>query len=478
MIQKLKELRNRHLKIHEIEFYDYQIEFSDKILESLVSNYEAIKSKDEKEIKKLKSIEIPVEFSRQSGKTTALVYTVEFLMNYFSLITKRNFSIGIFAPQREQAKTDFDRLKFALEISGRAFGFKPIEANAQTLRIPCGDNISECYIFSVTKTSQPESKTLDLLIFEEAQGMDDQEMIADIFPMGKTTNAPRIFIGTAGTQLCYFYKLLQKPIALIYDCDEIISQRRKLYDKTGEVRHLVYEQSVNQDRVLLGADSDEFQRPYKLVWNIGSGQFVTWEGFDKLIGNYSRVNNYTSGECFAGIDTAKNPDSTVVTMLRINHETRKKQLINWLELRGDNYQDQFDIIMDFLSRYNVKAVALDATGQGDFMPDMFERHSRWSSEINGLYRVKFSLSSKDVIYKNLKVVIRELLTEIPRIETKEADKFKSQLLDLQQEYRGEFLSCHHPDLNNAHDDYCDSWALAEHAYAQYTIKPQIDINFL
>ena len=44
------------------------------------------------------------------------------------------------------------------------------------------------------------------------------------------------------------------------------------------------------------------------------------------------------------MDTAKNPDSTNVTILRYNEEIGKKEVINWLELRGENYKDQFDII--------------------------------------------------------------------------------------------------------------------------------------
>lgn len=475
MRQKLKELRDRHLRLHKIDFYPYQTEFSDSIVDALVDNYEAIKSADPTEIEKLKSCEIPVEFSRQSGKTTALVHTVEFLMNYWPFITKRRFSVGIFAPQREQAKTDFDRIKHALTVTSRYTGDKPLEANSQTLRLSNG---AECYIFPVTPTSHPESKTLDLMIFEEAQSIPDREMIADIFPMGKTTNAPRIFIGTAGTQICYFYKLINRGVALVYDCDEIIRQRRKLYEATGDVSHLVYEQSVNDDRIRLGEDSDDFQRPYKLKWIIGSGQVMTWERLDKMIGFYSRAYKDKTNECFVGIDTAKNPDSTVVTVIRWNAELNKKQLINWLELRGDNYQDQFDIINAFLDNYNVRAVAIDSTGQGDFMPDMFERHTRFSSELNGLYRIKFSLVSKDKMYKNILVVIEELLTELPKIETKESERFRDQMLDLQKEYRGELLTCHHPDAPDAHDDYPDSWALAEYAYQQYSQTPQVDITFL
>ena len=179
-----------------------------------------------------------------------------------------------------------------------------------------------------------------------------------------------------------------------------------------------------------------------------------------------RTHHEKKHECYAGIDNAKHPDSTIVTIIRWNSEIGKKELINWLELRGENYKDQFDIINDFLSRYNVRALAIDSTGQGDFMPDMFERETNFMDENNGLYRVKFSATSKDIMYKNLKVSIQQLLTTLPKNSTKESEKFRQQMLDLQQEYRGQLLSVHHPDGPNAHDDYADSWALAEYAYAK------------
>jgi len=154
-------------------------------------------------------------------------------------------------------------------------------------------------------------------------------------------------------------------------------------------------------------------------------------------------------------------------VLRFNKDIGRKELVNWLELRGDNYKDQFDIIKEFLSNYKVVAVAIDSTGQGDFLPDMFDRETELHDENTGLFRVKFSMNSKDVMYKNLKASIKELLTTLPLLDTNEGRRFKEQMLNLQQEYKGQFLSCHHPDDPNAHDDYPDSWALAEYAYAKF-----------
>lgn len=423
--------------------------------------------------------EIAVEISRQAGKTTTVVDVVAFLMEFYPPI-----SIGIFAPQREQAKTDFDRLKANLNLVTKATGwFNPDEKNANTLRI---DNGSECYIFPITPTSHPESKTLDLIIIEEAQSIDDHGFLNDIRPMAAATNGAIVMVGSAAYKVCYFYRLLQKPGAMIIDYQQVIKEKQLAYQLTRDESHLGYEKFVLAERERLGEDADEFKAPYRLEWILGGGQFATAEQLSALNGDYARVYQEKTSKCYAGIDSAKFPDSTVVTIVRVleskNEDgqviSKQKQLINWLELRGDNYKDQFDIIKDFLSHYNVKGVAIDSTGQGDFMPDMFERETNWRDENSGLYRVKFSAVSKDTIYKNLSVVIQNLLTQLPRLETKEGQRFNQQMLDLQKEYKGELLSAHHPDAADAHDDYPDSWALAEHAYVQSSQVAQPEIRFI
>lgn len=470
MVDKLMILLRDHLRIqHDLVFYPYQEKVARAILEALIQNLRLTATATEEDIKKLKLVEIPIEFSRQSGKTTAVVHTVEFIMTWLPVQFERQIHIGIFAPQIEQAKTDFDRLKVILRrvkemivVNDRQAQEIKEQENAKTLVLPDG---SSCYIAPVTKNSRPESKTLDLMIFEESQDLDDRIVKESIWPIGASTNAPRVYIGTAGTDIRYFYRLGQTGKSLKLYFDEIVEQRRQVYNQTKDAQHLIYEQTVRQEIELHGLESDEIQRPYFGKWLIGTGQYVTQDDLEALEADRNPTHQEKHSECFVGIDTAKNPDSTVVTVIR--RKDNHRELINWLELRGDNYQDQFEIINDFLNNYHILAIAIDSTGQGDFMPDMFERNSVWQDENSGLYRVKFSALSKDMLYKNLKVTIKESLTTLPRLDTKKAERFKLQMLDLQQEYKGQLLSVHHPDAPNAHDDYCDSWALAEWAYAKY-----------
>lgn len=472
MLEKLKILRTQHLKaFHNVTLYPYQERISDAILQALIQNLRLTSNATEEDIKKLKLVEIPIEISRQAGKTTVVVLTVEFIMLYFTKLFNRRINIGIFAPQIEQAKTDFDRLKEALNRSKEMVIVQSEQdkefqeqSNSKTLVLPNG---SSCYIFPITKTSRPESKTLDLIILEEAQDDEDKIVKEQIWPMGASTNAPRIYIGTAGTRICYFRKIGMGANAIKLYFDEIVAQRRMVYERTAEAKHLIYEQTIKQDIAKHGLESDEIQRPYFGKWLIGSGQFTTQEELQAIEIDRRVTQQFKKADCFAGIDTAKHPDSTVVTVLRYNSEIGKKEVLNWMELQGENYQNQFDAIRFFLNNYNVVALAIDSTGQGDFMPDMFQAHTEWQDENSGLYRVKFSSVSKDMLYKNLKVSIKQSLTTLPNLSTKQGEKFKQQMLDLQQEYKGQLLSVHHPDDPNAHDDYPDSWALAEWAYAKW-----------
>lgn len=483
MIEKMMSLFKHHLKaIHNLEFYDYQLEIVRRIFSALIQNLRLTKGATEEDIKRLKLEELAVEISRQAGKTTAIVHAIEFVLIYFTQEFGKAVQIGIFAPQKEQAKTDFDRLKNALrkstELTVMSAPADEIdkareESNARTLVLPNG---SSCYIFPVTITSKPESKTLDLIIFEESQDLKDSIVKESIWPMGATTNAPRLYIGTAGTQICYFYRLGQAGQAIKMYFDKIATERRKLFESSGNAMHLLYERTISEEIEKHGIESDEIARPYFGKWLLGTGQFTTAEDLDQLYTERSKTYLEKSSECFAGIDTAKHPDSTIVTVLRYNRTLGKKEILNWLELRGDNYKDQFDIIVDFLGNYNIIGLAIDSTAQGDFMPDMFEKETQWQSEMSGLYRVKFSATSKDVIYKNLKVTIKELLTTLPKLDKKEGERFRQQLLDLQQEYKGQLLSVHHPDDPNAHDDYPDSWALAEYAYARHNeSRPDLQV---
>lgn len=497
-IEDIFELRDvfveEYLGIH---FYEYQTEVSDIIIRAVVFRT---------------GEEIPIEISRQAGKTEAIVCTVAFLMTFAKQITRifwgyeAGIRIIIFSPQREQAKTDFDRLKSYLGKL-KFKGYKDLvdnkESNQTTLQITNG---SFCYIFPLTPTSNPESKSADLIIYEEAHKIIDAEKKNKASPMGASTNAPEISIGVGWYHKNDFKRLLDaKPKHPRFTAEKVIEARRKLFDIDGNERHLLYERHFKKKLTELGIDDPSLRTQYLLEWIMEAGQFMRAEDWVDITKPYlylgkdgSRlywkpelIDEDHKSDCFVGIDTAKSPDSTVVTIVRWNEVTEWKEIIAILELKGTNYSDQFTIISGYdtvagkrtgqgmFDYFNVVGVGIDSTGQGSFMPDMFKTHTRFRDERSGLFEVKFSLVSKDAIYTNLMQVVANRLTAIPADDTLELRKLRKQLLDLETEYKGQFLTCHHPEgTENGeiyHDDYPDSWALAEWAFAlrQRVAKPKI-----
>jgi len=482
-----------------ITFYDYQTDLSNVIIKALLGRT---------------GEEIPIEISRQAGKTEGVVCTVAFLMTFSKSLSMRfwnyeaAFRFIIFSPQKEQAKTDFDRLKMYLNKMQRGGWGKivdPRESNQTTLQIANG---SYCYIFPLTPTSNPESKSADLIIYEEAHKISDTEKRNKASPMGASTNAPEVSIGVSWYIKNDFKRLIDdKPKHPRYTAEMVIAARRKLYEQDGDPRHLLYELFYNRKILQLGDDDASIKTQYKLLWMLEAGQFMSaedWEditkpylyltkGAERLYWKPELLDEDRKSDCYAGIDTAKYPDSTVVTIVRWNEITQWKELVATLELRGTNYSEQFTIISGYdtvagkktgkgmFDYFHVVGIGIDSTGQGSFMPDFFKTHTKYKDEKSGLFEVKFSLPGKDMIYTNLMQVAANRLTAIPADDTLELRKLRKQLLDLQTEYKGQFLVCHHPEGSEQgdvyHDDYPDSWALAEHAFAvrQRIAKPKVTI---
>lgn len=454
-------------RIHKVRLYPYQLEIATKVLRAVLAET---------------GEDIFAQISRQSGKTEVVVLLVEFLMIFFPKLFNRPFRVGIFAPQNEQTKTDFDRLKTNLEESWRE-GFQvvvdPKESNAVTLQLP---NKSFCYTFPLTETSHPESKTLDFVIYEEANKIKDKEKKDKADPMRSATNGASLSCGVGGYHSNYFKRGIDIGENVIKaDYKLVMDQKKKEYEKDGNTFHLNYPRFVEKMIKDVGADDESFRTQYGLEFIVGGGSFITAEQLHALRGDHE-IYISTENECVAGLDTAKFPDRTVLTV----KDLKEKRIACWLELQGDNYEDQFHIIKKRLEPVwkekdgkrqlvsgfpNLITMAIDSTGQGDFMPDLFENNS----DID-ILRIKFSMQSKDAMSKNLMVQIRNKATTYPRTECRERKRFELEMMELEREYKGEYLSVHHPDDPKAHDDYFASWLLCEWAHHEFLANmPEIHV---
>ena len=146
---------------------------------------------------------------------------------------------------------------------------------------------------------------------------------------------------------------------------------------------------------------------------------------------------YPKNALYAGIDLAKQRDKTCLVVIRDRAIAMNP---------------------------GIKCVSIDSTGQGDFMPDWFERNTRFYLE-----RVKFSRTTKDIMYTRLTAVIKEKRTALPLMvedgeyTSDEAQLFWEEMVDLQKKIVGEMIVVSHPIGDEYHDDFPDAWALAEHS---------------
>ncbi len=224
----------------------------------------------------------------------------------------------------------------------------------------------------------------------------------------------------------------------------------------------------------------------------------------------------TEEDLFRG--SAKNFVTPDVLDGLVNTPDADKEIIYWLELRNENGVDAAEVLQSDLERLarahkghalyvgideakdidatvmtvlkdrradlhgGVKGISIDTT-RGDFLADWFERNTSYY-----IKRTKFSRPSKSLMYSNLQVVISDGATSIPPYKegkewvSDEARHFQTQMIYLEKELIGNLLVVHHPegacnrndhnyDECPYHDDYPDSWMLAEDIYLDLNGAP-------
>lgn len=296
-----------------------------------------------------------------------------------------------------------------------------------------------------------------------------------ISPMGAFYNATKVLIGTATTQKGFFY--------------ESIERNKKEYANGGKRNHFEYnyktvikynpkyEKYIEGEKKRIGEHADEFQMSYNLKWILERGMFVSGKLFDELGDPTMGLSIMdTKKSHVVGIDLGKKQDSTVITVLEVDWDNPtivdKAQEAGvpdyiaypvyvkaWKEIQGDNWNEQYDIIMDFLSNFNVVRIVMDATGVGDAIYDRLRANLNYE-----VIPYVLSRQSKSDLYKHLNSEFRAKRVRYPANEetkeTREFQKFQQQFLDLEKGYSGQLMVVSHPNIAGAHDDFCDSLALA------------------
>lgn len=448
-----------------IPLYPYQVKIARRIVESVVIGDGAT---------------ITALQARQSGKSEVVANTLAALMVILPVLAKvfpdtlekfkRGFWVGSFAPTDDQAEIVYSRIVSRL-TSDRAqevyedpdLQLKIKKGHGNTMILSNGSLLRR-------QTAHPrsniEGRTYHLMLIDECQDADARVINKSIGPMGASTNATMVFIGTPSYTKGAFYSTIQ---ANKRNATKRGQKENHFEIKWREVARYNknYGKFVKKEMLRIGEDSDEFKLAYECTWMLDKGMFTTQERIEDLGDKSMEVlHAWHKTPVVVGIDPARKQDSTIVTVLWVDWDHPDEfgfyecRILNWLDLTGLGWEEQYARIQEFLSNYLVLAVAVDEGGLGDpvisrlrvmfpnleikgFKSDRGHQSDRWKHLYELLQRGRIGWPAHAKT-RRLKVWKR----------------FTQQMEDLELKYEGPYMIAAAPRAADAHDDYMDSLNLA------------------
>jgi Terminase RNaseH-like domain len=460
----------------------YQLPLARRIIESVLIN-------DGEELTALAS--------RQSGKSETIANTVATLMVLLPRLAKMypdllgNFKngimVGMFAPVEGQVETLFgrtlDRLtsERALEILGDPEIDDSIgKVSGVKRKIILKNSGSSLTMMTANPRAKIESESFQLIIIDECQEADDFVVAKSISPMLAAYNGTMVKTGTPTTHKNNFYRSI-----MFNKRREGGRQRQNHFEwdwKEVSKTNTNYGKFIKKEMLKIGEDSDEFQMSYCNKWLLERGMFVTSNTMDKLGDTSMELQRaWHRTPVVVGIDPARKIDSTVVTVVWVNWDTPDEfgyydhRVLNWLELQGDDWEDQYFQIVKFLESYDVMYVGVDANGVGDAVAQRLKLLLPKAEVIS----VGSSQPEQSKRWKHLKALIdRELIGWPAHAKTRRLrtwKRFYQQMTDLETKFTGPNFLAKAPDEAHAHDDFADSLAIACALTMEMTM-PSVEVS--
>jgi hypothetical protein len=299
--------------------------------------------------------------------------------------------------------------------------------------------------------------------------------------MGAYYNATMVKTGTPTTHKNNFYKAIQ------FNKRRQTSRNAKQNHFQWDWRDVAkvnpnYEKFIKKEMLRISEDSDEFQLSYNCKWLLERGMFVTSSIMDDL-GDTSQeiVKSWHRSPVVVGIDPARKMDSTVVTVVWVDWDRPDEygyydhRVLNWLEMQGDDWEEQYFQIQQFLSSYDVLAIGIDANGVGDAVAGRLKILMPRAEVIP----VTSSPTEQSKRWKHLQALIQRQMVSWPsHAKTRRLriwKKFYQQMTDAEVQYKGPNFLVAAPDEVHAHDDFVDSLALAC-SLTQELVMPTIEVS--
>ena len=450
------------------DLHPYQKPLAKRMMESIIIN-------DGEEITALAA--------RQSGKSETIADTVSTLMVLLPRLAKiypellgkykDGLMVGLFAPTESQAETLFSRTVTRLSseraldvLSDPEIDDIAAKVGGVTKMIRLKKSGSSLTMMTANPRAKIESKSFHLIVIDECQEADDFIVNKSISPMRAYYAGTMVKTGTPTTSKNNFYRSIQL-------------NRRRQTGKRARQNHFQwdwrdvskyndnYSRFIKKEMLRIGEDSDEFQMSYNCKWLLERGMFVTSSIMDEL-GDTSQelVKVWHQTPVVVGVDPARKMDSTVVTVVWVDWDRPDEfgyfdhRILNWLEIQGDDWEEQYFQIVNFLSNYDVLALGVDANGVGDVVAQRLKVLMPRAEVIP----LTSSQSEQSGRFKHLQALIqREMLSFPAHAKTRRLNlwkRFYQQMIDAEIQYKGNNFTVAAPREAYAHDDFVDSLAIA------------------
>lgn len=447
--------------------YEYQSPFARRMFESLIIGDGSV---------------LTLLMSRQSGKSETIANVVATAMIFLPRLAKafpdllgkykEGLWVGAFAPVDGQADNLHRRIVDRLSSDNAEKILSDPEINDRVMGKGRLVWLRDCKSMVRKTTCHPraiiEGATYHLIIVDEAQGADATMLRKSVMPMGASTNATVCFTGTPTYEAGEFYKQIQ------------INKRDFAYRRGARQCHFEsdwkraaranpnYEKYVKREMLTVGEDSDEFKLSYRIMWLLDKGMFATSEVLDECEDRsmQSVVHAYTLSPVVVGIDCGRRNDKTVVTIVYVDWDRPDSfgfyhhRVLNWLDLNGMAWEEQYFRIAEFISNYNVWRIGIDTNGMGGpvaerlrlILPhiEIMDLGSAQSEQSERWKYLKQLLDRRQVVWPAGAGVRR----------TKAYRQFRQEMEDLQVKFKGPFMLGEAPNVKDAHDDFPDSLSMA------------------
>ena len=434
-----------------------------------------------------------------SGKSETVADTVAVLMILLPLLAKMypdllgkfkdGFWVGLFAPTETQAETLFGRTitrlssPRALEILGDPeIDDQLKKESGVTKTMKFKNSGSTVTMMTANPRAKIESKSFHMTVIDECQDSEDFVITKSISPMLAFFAGTMIKTGTPTTFKNNFYKSIQ--LNKRRQTERGAKQNHFQWDWKDVVKvNPNYKKFIKREMLRVGEESDEFQMSFCCRWLLERGMFVTSSILENLSDKTQEVVKvWHKTPVVVGIDPARKTDSTVVTVVWVDWDRPDEvgyfdhRILNWLEIQGDDWEEQYFQITNFLANYDVLAIGIDANGVGDAVAQRLRLLMGGRCEVIG---VTSSTSEQMKRYTHMQALIQRQLLHFPghaktrRLRTYK--RFFQQMTDAEITYSGPNFKVAAPNETHAHDDYIDSLSLATSLSLDLTM-PEVQVS--